>query len=62
MMARLRHAATQNGDYERMFDARGLLHDSVFNDPNSGQAQTLWERYRSLKRRTRRWSRRWVKP
>jgi hypothetical protein len=48
MMARLRHEAARNGDYDRMFDARGLLRESVFNDTGGGQGQTLWERYRPI--------------
>jgi|GEM_PF-6918033 len=48
MMARLRHEAARNGDYDRMFDARGFLRESVFNDTGGGQGQTLWERYRPI--------------
>ncbi len=48
MMARLRHEAARNGDYDRMFDARGFLRESVFNDTSDGQGQTLWERYRPI--------------
>ncbi|MGQ9898490.1 MAG: hypothetical protein ACUVR8_13165 [Acidobacteriota bacterium] len=37
MMARLRHEATRNGDYDRMFDARGFLRESVFRVQRYGR-------------------------
>ncbi|MFQ3581325.1 MAG: hypothetical protein SNJ49_05395 [Chloracidobacterium sp.] len=48
MMARLRQEANRNGDYEKMFDARGLFRDSVFKDTSGGQGQTLWQKYRHI--------------
>lgn len=47
MMAKLRTAALTNGDYDRMFDRKGLLLESVFEKPD-GNGKALWEKYKPL--------------
>ncbi|MCA9400771.1 MAG: hypothetical protein KC713_04030, partial [Candidatus Omnitrophica bacterium] len=45
-MAKLRKAATDGGDYEKLFDDNGFLRHDVFSDPDkTAAANELWDKY-----------------
>ncbi len=45
-MAKIRKAATEGGDYDKLFDDRGFLRTDVFADPdNAAEANALWDKY-----------------
>ncbi len=47
-MAKFRDLATKNGDYDALFDAKGFLKSSLFNDPNNAAAEQLWNKYMDM--------------
>lgn len=53
-MAKFRELATNNGDYEKLFDEKGNLRTQIFDDPvkktpmDQKAAQELWNKYMDL--------------
>ena len=47
-MARFRDLASKNGDYPRLFDAKGFLRADIFDNELSAEAAALWQKYTTL--------------